>query len=667
MLRASSLGLRCYRPTLYRGAIRCSTAVHPSRERCYHHTAQHTPDTSDGHVSLGRMASQAERFGERRAEETGDDGGDDTIEWMSSKQPVLKVQGVLNVGKAVGKGEDRAARGEHRKKDAHVYAEPGGGKVDRKGDQNQDKGKLDVRRAFEQIHALLPGPETEAKSEPYRKPPWRSHDRDVLPLRVKNRRTFPDDPHRETRAKNLHILANTSSAADAWEAYSSLMKLPSYHGRLLVPWEYLHRLARLISNIKPRRRVNFVRLLSVVSTIHRTGGTLQPWQWNALIDFAGKGYRKLTHLNFKISLDVFTDLVSNRAPGASFSTLAQQQDQPESDAAAQWHPDIVTFTTLLDIATSTRDTKTIRYGSSLIEQSGIPSNRITYLVLLRHQARTGRTLGVRSILAQMASLGLELGLDGLNLCVWAYGRNNRLDLSSSIYRVLRANIAPESDQEAEAIRERLAEQHVPVPRDLVPDHITYTTLIQSYAYNGYLHDCIEVFTEFVSSIILPHEAQATPEDLARLYFPAYRAIFLGFFRHGEDLRAPGLELFTTGPAYAQTAYNDDRFTVDYSPREDVPNPWNSQALHAIFHDFLRMPAGAEPADRLLFWILSAFAKASGDDVQVLRSVYEQLESRFGDRWSRSGRLARIKKRIYEESEQMQEEHTGDQDDGTDYN
>ena len=665
MLRASSLGLRCYRPTLYRGAIRCSTAVHPPPERYAHAVARQTLDTSDGHARLRRTARRAGGLGSRRAEEAGNDGEGNTTEESRPKSHTSRAPSASNGGKVVEDGGDRPVRGRRRKEDAHVRVVPEGVKPVEKIDRKRnEKAESDLRCAFVQhINTVLPGPENERKPEPYRKPPWRSHDRNVLPLGVQNHRTFPDDPHRETRAKSLHILANTSSAADAWEAYSTLMQLPSHRGRLLVPWEHLHRLARLISNDK-LSRVNFVRLLSVVSTIHRTGGTIQPWQWNALINFAGKGYRKLTHLHFKTALDVFADLVSGRAPGASFSTLDQEQDEPESDAAPSLNPDVTTFTALLDIAMSTRQTKTIRYATSLIEQSGIPFNRTTYLVLLRYHARMGRLLSIRSVLAQMASLDLELGLDGLNLCIWAYGRNNRLELSSSIYRVLRANMAPEPDQEAEAIREQLAEHHVPVPRDLVPDHITYMTLIQSYAYNGHLHDCIEVFTEFVSAIILPHEAQATQEDLSRVYLPVYQAIFQGFSRHGEDLRTPGLELFTTVPAYSQMADHEDRFTMDRYAREDAPNPWNLQALHAIFHDFLRMPAGRKPTDRLIFWIVSAFAKTSGDDVQVLRKVYEQLESRFGDRWNWSGRLARIKQQIYEAGEQ--EDGTGDQDDGTDY-
>ena len=49
---------------------------------------------------------------------------------------------------------------------------------------------------------------------------------------------------------------------------------------------------RLISRVHPRTRLNFIRLLSILSTIRRIGGQLQLWEWNTLIDFAGKGFRK---------------------------------------------------------------------------------------------------------------------------------------------------------------------------------------------------------------------------------------------------------------------------------------------------------------------------------------------------------------------------------------
>ncbi|KAK7695452.1 hypothetical protein QCA50_000088 [Cerrena zonata] len=103
----------------------------------------------------------------------------------------------------------------------------------------------------------------------------------------------PDDvPPAATRGELLYVIATTVSVDAALQAYSQLSTLPADRKGYTIPAAHLHRLARLIAHSRRRTRNLFIHLLSVLGTLHKTGGRVQLWEWNALIDFAGKGWRK---------------------------------------------------------------------------------------------------------------------------------------------------------------------------------------------------------------------------------------------------------------------------------------------------------------------------------------------------------------------------------------
>lgn len=270
----------------------------------------------------------------------------------------------------------------------------------------------------------------------------------------------------------------------------------------------------------------------------------------------------------------------------------------------------------------------------MLENSGHKPNAVTYLSYIRYYTKLGKLLGVRSILAQMVTNNMELGLDGVNACLWAFGRNNRLDIAEAIYRVLRSNMTEEPDREVEQLRKQLDSENIRIPRHIVPDHITYSSLAQVYAYRGHLEDCLTVFMDMVNALDPPgkKEMDAGDPKRARLYLPVYRAIFIGFVRHGKPPQAmPSSGIRYGAGMLASSAENDG-------------SPWTLKALDALFEDFLRIPRGAEPTENLIFWILTAYARVTGEDKEKLREVYRLLEERFGGQWG--GRLARVREAIF---------------------
>lgn len=459
-------------------------------------------------------------------------------------------------------------------------------------------------------------------------------------------RPTPDGEHAHDRSELLNILATTDSLSHAWDAYQNLMALPRDGDRLPIPWEHLHRLTRLFASTKPRTRTLFLRLLTVISTIHKTGGRVSLWQWNALIDFAGKGWRKTRQEDFRNAMGVFNDLVSTRPPGATFSRselgASGPEEQHPSDSDERPSPDIVTYTTLLNIAARTLHPLTFEHASMMLHVAGIPPNRITLLTRLRYYSRRGELPGMRAIISQLREHNFDLGLDGINACIWAYGRNERLEVASAIYAVLKNRLSNlNGDQEDEnilAFKQFLESQEgIQVPDGILPDRVTFTGLLQSFAYHGDLVQCLQVFMDMISVLDKPSDANAGGERNGKtqtMYMmPAYRAIFLGFVRHGKSAQEIESERLLSY-----------RLKALHNRQQIEPTAWTLNALEALFTDFLALSSDAEPSERMIYWILVAYGRCTGDDVQRLREVFLQLEERFGGGWG--GRLARMRKRLF---------------------
>jgi len=227
--------------------------------------------------------------------------------------------------------------------------------------------------------------------------------------------------------------------------------------------------------------------------------------------------------------------------------------------------------------------------------------------------------------------------------LWAFAYNRRLDVARAMYRVVCARQAsPTADHELESEEEgpreheeeseeeleaALAEREmVIIARDVVPDAPTYHTLIQACAYHGDLRGSLEILADLLSS-------SASISSASRL--TAFRAIFLGFARHGVS------------------SSSNANANARLSLATVVPSEWTLPTLEALFERFLELELSKEtrPRESTLFWLVSAFVRTSGHDADVLRGVFERVEERFGYIWSSSGvpggsgRLARIREKF----------------------
>lgn len=436
----------------------------------------------------------------------------------------------------------------------------------------------------------------------------------------------PRDENLRRRRQLLRVLLAARTVSEAWEAYEDLITEYPYNPlqKPVIPYGHLHCLAGRLAAVKPRTRSLYLKFASVLATLRRTGGRVYIWEWNTLIDCAGKQWRKTSLTDYRAALDILSDmktpphLLDHSASGDPIIP-SRRPSPPTSWAPVK--PDVTTYTVLLSIAVRSKQHVAVRHALKLLRLSGFSPTRYTHLIMLRFYARTNQLSEVRSTLHRMKQQGVEVGLIGLNTCIWAFSSNGRVDLAYLIYRVLRHNVVPETgskaDDVAAAARYLRDTERLDIPPDLKPNQAVYTSMIQCSAYQGNVVQALHVFTDMLS-MPSPH-----PPSLA-----AFRAIFLGFYRHGRKL----------GPV---------NFTGDLTTREQhLPelSSWNLENLKLIFKAFMDLPEGYRLNGRIVYWIIVAFGRLSGNNPTVMHNVWEQLEAKYGRNWG--GRLERVGRAIH---------------------
>ncbi|KAI0260520.1 hypothetical protein BC834DRAFT_973384 [Gloeopeniophorella convolvens] len=424
------------------------------------------------------------------------------------------------------------------------------------------------------------------------------------------------------RPRLLALLAHTQCADSAWHAFRALARLPCApaHPAPKVPLAHRHRLLRLLA-AAPAARGASARVLAALRALRAAGGTVQRWEWNVLLDRAAReGLRRPREAHVRGALALL-----RAAP-------------PEGTP-----PDAVAHSALLAAAVRARAPRAVRHAAGLLARAGAgAASAHAHVALLGFFAARGELQGVRGVLRAMRAQGVRLAQGApFNAALWAFARNGRLDVAGAMYRVVRARMRHGEEEEEEeeeeggeiAELERALEERemVAIPRGVVPDVATYTIMVQAHAYRGDLRAALGALADMLGALPLPPPTHATsppgafsapaathPEDDdpdAPPTAAAFRALFLGFARHG----AP--------------------------PHSSAGSAWTHDALRALLARFLEQPRGrSAPRERTLFWLVGGLARTSGDDARVLARALAALEARFGVRWR--GRLARVRERVH---------------------
>ncbi|KAL0949164.1 hypothetical protein HGRIS_009245 [Hohenbuehelia grisea] len=423
-------------------------------------------------------------------------------------------------------------------------------------------------------------------------------------------------------AKWLSVLGQSSSPSEVWDAFSALENLPNPLGEQSrfpkIPFSHLHRMCRVLSRNRPKPRSQFARLLHVVRYIHDTGGRILLHEWNALIDHCGWGWRKTRPEDFQLALELFDDMVAGRVPGSANEVFVEGVKLRE-----RVEPDTVTYNTLLRIAARTLHGPCIRRATALLNASGLKPDRYTHLSMLRYFTFTHRLSGVQTTLMEMKAQGLTLGLDGVNACIWAYAHTGHLDLVVDVYRVLRHHVWPEhyvGADDVDSVARRLSdEEGIVIDAESRPNEVTYQIIVQTMAYHGDLSTALNAFMDMLvtpnlevgAPIDEDEDGKQRPANYSPTV-PLFRALFLGFSRHGVPSSSPSA-------VPAASLFKEQA-------------KWNKATLLELFKVFMSLPEGVRPSRSVFYWIMVAFIRTSADDPVLIRKVWNQLEERFNGPW-----------------------------------
>ncbi|KAG6889045.1 hypothetical protein C0995_004328 [Termitomyces sp. Mi166 len=443
------------------------------------------------------------------------------------------------------------------------------------------------------------------------------------------------------------ILHETPSVDDAWNAYTTLNECA-----VPVPLAALHRMVRLVARERPRASTEYTRLLEILKRIRSAGGKVYPHEWNTLIDVAGGGLRNTTVRHYEMALSFFRDMTKGRAPGTTLALDSGSSDVEDETTTEPVEADIYTYTTLLGIAARTKEPKCLRHARTLLERSGIPPNRFTHLALIPYFSVTSQLGAVRSTLILLEGDRMEVGLDGINALLLAYSRNRRLDVVTMIYRLLKHNLTPDlediEDETArleEYRRQLRTEEFIVVPDYLVPNQVTYTSLIQIMAYHGHLSSALKIFADMLAAPNTEHGAPLIRDAdgvlKPSLYQPTstvFRALFLGFRRHALKVGAArGVERgHICQPRPKRNA--------------NSPDEWTLNNLQRVLDLFMSMPSDMQMGRSAFYWLIVAFQITSGNDRQLLRDVWRRVEGRFRISSGPNNRLYIIKASLFSETE-----------------
>lgn len=410
------------------------------------------------------------------------------------------------------------------------------------------------------------------------------------------------------------IIAYTSSPDQAWNAFTHCQSLHHSPAPKL-----LARLSALLVSARPRSRTVFLRLQQVLTAIRDAGGTLYTWQWNALLHAAGDTQRRVRSLNYLASVRVLREWREYAAELEEAQLHDPHHDEltTSGKGASTPEPTIRTYTTLLSIATRTRLPKLVAHALQLMRESSLTQDRLARLAVLPFYIYKRKFGPVRAIIRDFAEAGTDVGVDGVTAYIWALGRMGYVNEVEEVYATLKENVRCTQGGQGAQGQEmdggaRLLFGDLLVFPEVVPNAVTYVSVVQILAFRGQLRRALEVYRDMLAHWQVLQDTEPEVEPLPT--YAIFRALFLGFVRHARASASESLAL----PPETQGHPKQAPDTVD----------WNLSTLCTLFSNFCALTEDP-PNARMVYWILRSFMKTSDGNVEVIKTVWRTLEMTFG--------------------------------------
>ncbi|PVG01022.1 hypothetical protein CPB86DRAFT_753697 [Serendipita vermifera] len=462
----------------------------------------------------------------------------------------------------------------------------------------------------------------------------------------------------------LSILAQSNSPTHIWQAY-----LEAVRRSLHVPPELLDRITRVVIRNHAPTRKTFLQLHQVLNHLRQEGQPIKRWQWNSLIYHSALGLRKVWTKDYQAALDVYREMLSMQAKSGNaehcrpdlytYTTLLYIAIRTGVQQNVEHAYSLLKSSNLrLD-----------RVSRLAIIPYYIHNKHLVAIRrLAREFMQEKEDIGIDGINAYLWAHGKYGKLEAVEDIYRALRANippgdivdlkSRSSISDSEDHPIRPNQLPapidvdaiedfyERESQLDWALLDLAEDfepsddnppNIPSPHQVkpdsntrkppgppnksgkrqnatgdlviwahhVPNQITYTLCMQTFAYHGRLSKAFEIFRDMLTTLNREQSWRAKSIPYKALH-QAYRALFLGFVRSARNLV--------------------EEPEVD----EEEDENWKRNALEFVFESFLDMDRDQlRPNDRLVSWIMHSYEAITHHDEKRLVEVWRVLEARFG--------------------------------------
>ncbi|KAG9000316.1 hypothetical protein FRB90_011841 [Tulasnella sp. 427] len=341
--------------------------------------------------------------------------------------------------------------------------------------------------------------------------------------------------------------------ATAWyiyEAQKNRVRKDGRRGGRSVPTGLIHSLFALLAGAHPQTRLHYVRMKELADVLRRRGhGNVREWEWNALINAAGRGFRKTTEADYRAAIEVLDEWEADVRLSKDLSLSSQDVAAADgSTSIGKSTPSIQTYNILVSIAARTGSHQLYQDALHRLQRFTGKLDAVSYFTRITHYREKGQLDQIPRFLERMLADGLPLPVDGANAIIWAYASNGHLETAQQIYNTMIPNTSSSPPPSSPSISNlSSASSTNPILRfpsilkaisALHPDHRTYIMLVQAYAQAGQLASALDTLQDYLATISEDKGAQGLSAKLGHVragdkqLTAAFRGIFLGFVKYG---------------------------------------------------------------------------------------------------------------------------------------
>lgn len=370
----------------------------------------------------------------------------------------------------------------------------------------------------------------------------------------------PESLHFQRRFFHSHLTEairkrRIASAWHIYEAQKNRTRKDGTRGGRSVPTGLIHSLFALLAGARPQTRLHYIRMKELAEVLKRRGhGNLREWEWNALVNAAGRGFRKTTSEDYHAATAVLEEWEAEiRLLKDMGSQSAPARGPAGSDLVA---PSTKTYNTLISIAARTGSRPLYQDALRRLERFAGTPDAVTYLARITHYRKKGQLDQIPPLLEKMTTNGWPLQTDGANAVIWAYASNGQLDIARQIYDTMIAALpSPSSPQEPppSSSQDPLVAPSNPILSNPFisiafhkahPNHRTYIMMLQAYAQAGQLAPALDILQDYLTAISAAEDSRRSLPKTVHVragdkqVTAAFRGLFLGFVKHGNATTQP---------------------------------------------------------------------------------------------------------------------------------